>query len=100
VDKVMKNERVRHKGLRDLIDTGRYIGLPTSYRDKLTKMISVLEVISSVDELKFVPFWNVHQLSGDRAGVWRLTVSRNWRLTFEIADDDQTILYLDLEDYH
>lgn len=96
----MKIDRIRHRGLRDFVDRGRYVGLPTIYRDKLTKMISFLRGIASVDELRAVPIWNVHQLSGDRAGVWSLTVSRNWRLTFEISDDNQTVLYMDLEDYH
>lgn len=96
----MKIERIRHRGLRDFIDRGRYVGLPTAYRDKMTKMISFLKVIASVEELQAVSFWNLHQLSGDRAGVWSLTLTKSWRLTFEISEDEQSILYLDLEDYH
>lgn len=96
----MRFGRIRNKQLDHFIATGRYISLPASYRDKLAKMISFLEVIDSVDELNAVPFWKVHQLSGNRAGVWSMSVSRNWRLTFEVSDDGRTILELDLEDYH
>lgn len=96
----MKFGQIRSKLLGQFIATGRYIGLPASYRDKLTKMMSFLEVIDSLDELNAVPFWNVHQLSGNRAGVWSMSVSRNWRLTFKVSDDGKTILELNLEDYH
>jgi toxin HigB-1 len=40
----------------------------------------------------------VHQLQGDRAGIWSISVSGNWRLTFELRQG--AICDLDLEDYH
>jgi toxin HigB-1 len=43
--------------------------------------------------------WKAHQLTGDRKGVWSLHVTRNWRLTFWI-DDENEISDLNLEDYH
>jgi mRNA-degrading endonuclease YafQ of YafQ-DinJ toxin-antitoxin module len=42
--------------------------------------------------------WRVHQLSGDRAGTWSIAVSGNWRITFDLKD--QEICNLNLEDYH
>lgn len=45
------------------------------------------------------PHYGAHQLSGDRAGTWALTVTRNWRTTFTL-DDSGSIGDLDLEDYH
>ena len=33
-----------------------------------------------------------------RAGTWSLSVSGNWRITFEVDNDE--IRNLDLEDYH
>jgi proteic killer suppression protein len=44
------------------------------------------------------PGWRVHQLRGDRAGTWRILVSGNWRLTFDIRHAE--ICNLDLEDCH
>jgi len=38
-------------------------------------------------------------LTGDRAGTWSLTVTRNWRLTFRIGEAG-AIEDMDLEDYH
>jgi proteic killer suppression protein len=40
----------------------------------------------------------MHQPSGDRAGTWSIAVSGNWRITFEVVDNN--IEHLDLEDYH
>ena len=44
------------------------------------------------------PGWRVHQLTGDRAGTWSVSVSGNWRITFSVAGDE--VYDLDLEDYH
>ena len=53
------------------------------------------KVISDID---LVPGWRLHQLKGDLAGCWSLTVTRNWRLTFRFEDGDAHDL--DLLDYH
>jgi proteic killer suppression protein len=37
-------------------------------------------------------------LTGERKGVWSLSVTRNWRLTFRIIE--QEIADVDYEDYH
>lgn len=44
------------------------------------------------------PGWHIHQLRGDRAGTWSVSVSGNWRLTFDIENGE--VCDLDLEDYH
>jgi proteic killer suppression protein len=42
--------------------------------------------------------WKAHILTGDRKGTWSLHVTRNWRMTFWIEEDE--IVNLNLEDYH
>ncbi len=42
--------------------------------------------------------WRVHRLVGNRQGEWSVSVSGNWRITFEEADG--CIERLHLEDYH
>ena len=96
----MKFRSVRHRGLMNLLQDQRPVGVPAAYLDKIQKMLSFLEVIGTIEELRAVPFWRVHQLSGDRKGVFSMTISRNWRMTFRLDDDQTTILDLDLEDYH
>ena len=62
-------------------------------------MIAYLLRVGSADELVLPPNFGAHLLSGDRAGTWSLTVTRNWRLTFTV-DEQGAIADLDLEDYH
>ena len=63
-------------------------------------MLSFLQDMERKNELQTVPGWNAHRLIGDRRGVWSLTVTRNWRLTFRIDRDEGEIVDLDYEDYH
>ena len=96
----MNINRAKHRGLRNFIEGNDPRGLPANYIDKKRKMISFLRVIDSIDELHAVSFWNIHQLMGDRQGYWSLTVSRNWRLTFQVDLEAKAIIELDFEDYH
>ena len=50
------------------------------------------------DELRALPLWKAHILTGDRKGTWSLHVTRNRRMTFRIEDDE--IIDINLEDYH
>ncbi len=45
-----------------------------------------------------LPGYRFHPLKGDRKGVYAVSVSGNWRLTFRFAGEDATDV--DLEDYH
>ena len=45
-----------------------------------------------------LPTWNAHMLTGDRKGTWSLSVTRNWRMTFRVEDEE--IIDINLEDYH
>jgi toxin HigB-1 len=51
-----------------------------------------------MDEVIGPPAWRVHQLVGQRLGTWSVSVSGNWRITFDL--DAGEISNLDLEDYH
>ena len=51
-----------------------------------------------IEGLKGPPGWRIHQLTGDRAGTWSISVSGNWRITFNV--DGETVTDLNLEDYH
>ena len=47
-----------------------------------------------------LPAWKAHTLTGDRKGIWSLSVTRNQRLTFRIDAAEHEICELNLEDYH
>ena len=89
---------ISHKGLRDYIETGDTKGLP---QDKISRIQNVLSALIAATNMEMVagpPGWRIHQLKGDRAGEWSISVSGNWRITFNIKDD--AIEDLNLEDYH
>ncbi len=73
-------------------------GVPAAAVDKLRKMLAFLQDMDNVAELRTIPVWKAHQLTGGRKGAWSLHVTRNWRLTFRV--DGKEIVDIDFEDYH
>lgn len=74
-------------------------GLPGAALTKIAAIVSFLEAAPNVDAVKKLQVWKAHQLTGDRKGTWSLTVTRNWRITFDISDENE-IENLSFEDYH
>ena len=72
--------------------------MPPSAVDKLRKMLAFLQDMATVDELRTLPVWKPHRLTGDRKGTWALHVTANWRLTFRVQDDE--LIEVNIEDYH
>ena len=94
----MRIRSIRHKGLKRLIedDDEREIR-----RDMVRRVRNILAVLIAAPDMGGVqgpPGWRVHQLSGDRAGTWSISVSGNWRITLDLENEE--ILRLNLEDYH
>lgn len=90
---------IRHKALRLFAETGHPKGLPGSLVERLRNMLAYLAAVDMLDELKVPPNFGAHLLTGDRAGTWSLTVTKNWRMTFRL-NATGAIEELDLEDYH
>jgi len=44
------------------------------------------------------PDLHLHELKGQRKGIWSVTVQANWRVTFRFAKGDVEVV--DYEDYH
>jgi toxin HigB-1 len=89
-----------HKGLKKLYEEDNGKALPPDSVDKLRKMLAFLDEMENAEELRSLPTWKVHPLTGDRKGTWSLSVTRNLRLTFRLEPVDQEICDLNLEDYH
>jgi len=96
----MRIRNVLHKGLRRFIEADDTSGLQSAGVEKLRRILSFLQDMERVEELRTVPSWKAHQLTGDRKGIWSLFVTKNWRLTFRIDKDEVEIIDLDCEDYH
>ena len=96
----MKIRNFAHKGLRQLYLENRTKGLPPDTLDKLRKMLAYLDDMEDPEELRSLPNWNAHTLTGDRKGIWSLHVTRNRRLTFRIDTAEGEICDVNFEDYH
>ena len=89
-----------HKGLNRLYAEGSTKGVPPDSADKLRKMLAFLDDMRDPGELRALPTWKAHLLTGDRKGTWSLSVTCNRRLTFRIDMAELEICDLNLEDYH
>jgi toxin HigB-1 len=63
-------------------------------------MLAFLDDMADPEELRTLPSWKVHTLTGDRKGTWSLSVTANRRLTFRIDALEREIYDVNLEDYH
>jgi toxin HigB-1 len=86
--------------LQQLYEDDDVRGLPSACLDKLWKILAFLEAMEDAREFRSVPVWRAHRMSGDRKGTWSLHVTRNWRLTFWIDEDEKEICDVNFEDYH
>jgi toxin HigB-1 len=86
--------------MRRFYEEGDPKGLPSSGVDRLRKMIVFLESMGEAGELRNIPVWKAHLLSGSRKGTWSLHVTRNWRMTFWIDNAERKICDVNFEDYH
>jgi toxin HigB-1 len=89
-----------HKGLKRLYEEDNAKGVPPATVDKLRKMLAFLDDMQDPEELRSLPVWKAHILTGDRKGTWSLSVTRNRRLTFRVDATELEIYDVNLEDYH
>ncbi len=91
---------VRHRGLRRLIEDDNPQFLEQGLVDRVRKVLTVLILAENLDSFiaHATPGWRVHSLSGDRRNEWSVSISGNWRITFE--EQDGFVAHLNLEDYH
>ncbi len=96
----MRIRSFTHKGLKSLYEEDTSKGLSADTVDKLRKMLAFLDNMQDPEELRSLPTWSAHMLTGNRKGTWSLSVTRNRRLPFRIERADREICDVNLEDYH
>lgn len=87
----------KHKGLREFFEDGSKRGISANQAQRIKIRLDVISAATQIDDIS-VPGFDLHELKGDRAGTWSLSVSGNWRITFRFENGDA--YDLDLEDYH
>ncbi|CAI0709645.1 type II toxin-antitoxin system RelE/ParE family toxin [Serratia proteamaculans] len=87
----------RHKGLKKFFETGSTVGIDTKQAKKISLRLSVLDLAKEINDVDLPGFF-LHSLTGDRSGLWSITVTGNWRITFELIEGD--VYIVNYEDYH
>jgi toxin HigB-1 len=86
----------RHRGLKRLWE-GDPSRVSAALRDRLENVLSVLDAAANPRDLD-LPGYRLHPLKGELAGVWSVTISGNWRVTFRIENGNA--FDVDLTHYH
>ncbi len=91
---------IRHRGLKRLVEQNNTRGIRQDLVNRVRNILTAVILADDMDDLilSAPPGWRIHQLSGDRKDTWSISVSGNWRITFE--EQDGEVEFLDLEDYH
>ena len=90
-------QNFKHKGLKQLFESGIAKGVNPKHAKRLKNILALLETAETTEDMD-LPGLKLHQLKGDRKETWAVTVSGNWRTTFKIQNGDA--LDIDYEDYH
>ncbi|WP_062224524.1 type II toxin-antitoxin system RelE/ParE family toxin [Aureimonas sp. D3] len=90
-------ESFRSKPLKRFWTKSDSSGLNAAWVDRIDRILAALDQASKPEAMKF-PGFGFHALTGNLAGRYAVTVSRNWRITFGF--DGQNAVDVDLEDYH
>ena len=89
---------IRHRGLKRFYERGETRGLPQDRVERLRRILTAIDEADTIAELEPMPGWRLHALHGDRLGTWSISLSGNWRITFQVVED--AIFDLNFEDYH
>ena len=87
----------KHKGLQRFFETGSAADINPLHVKRLRGRLRFIDLAETIEDVN-VAGYKLHSLQGDREGIWSVTVSGNWRITFEFKDGDAFIL--NYEDYH
>lgn len=94
----MKIISFKHKGLEAFYTTGSQKGIQSEHAKRLRAILDYLQQAENMEAVASVNSFRTHQLKGNRAGIWSITVRANWRVTLAVKGDACELL--DYEDYH
>ena len=86
-----------HRGLEKYFLSGTKSGVQPEHERRIQLILSRLNVSISPKDMD-LPGLRLHELTGKRKGTWSVSVSGNWRITFEFDGND--VIDVDYEDYH
>lgn len=87
----------KHKGLELFFRTGKISGIQAKHKNRLRIQLAALDTAITLQDMN-VPGFRLHRLKGDRAELWAVDVSQNWRLVFRFEEGHAYVV--NYEDYH
>lgn len=87
----------KHKGLRQFFDTGKKAGIHPGHERRLKIILQLLHAAIKPEDMN-TPGMSFHKLVGNLSGVYAVSVSGNWRVTFRFCQGNaEDVHYVD---YH
>lgn len=90
-------KRFKHKGLKNLHETGSQKGIRPKHIKRLRLIMARLDASLSPQDMK-LPGLGLHPLKGPYEGFWAVSVSGNWRVIFRF--EGVNAVDVDYLDYH
>jgi proteic killer suppression protein len=87
----------KHKGLEKLFTKSDSSGVNPEHVKRIKTILLTIQRAKEVQDINFIGS-NLHELKGDKKGIYSVTVRANWRITFQFINGDAYIL--NYEDYH
>lgn len=87
----------KNKALGKLFKNNIGKGIPKELEKKLRVRLEAIDAASTINDIR-LPGYDLHELKGDRKGIWSIKVSGNWRITFKFEEGE--VYDVDIEDYH
>lgn len=87
----------QHKGLKDFFSSGSKKGIIPDHAKRLKIILQRLNAAIRAKDMN-TPGMRFHELKGDLAGYFSVTVSGNWRIIFTFENGDAYLI--DYLDYH
>lgn len=87
----------KHKGLERFFKKGDHRGIIAKSEVRTERILDRLDTVVKTEDMN-LPGFKFHQLLGTRKGTYSVTVTGNWRITFQF--DGKDAIDVNLEDYH
>ena len=87
----------KHKGLELFFTKSSFKGIPAQFAARIERILDRLDAAKEPKDM-VLPGYKFHSLKGTRKQEYAVTISGNWRMTFEFEAQDAS--GVNLEDYH
>lgn len=86
-----------HKGLERFFTKGDKSGINAQSSERITRILDRLDAATEANDMNIAGYY-FHALTGNKAGLYSVRVTGNWRITFKFENGDAHIV--NYEDYH